>query len=100
MSLTQYLDLAYAVVVDERVRRGASLFDALEQTTEWAAGRRPPAPEVTMPATHAGGNSMERPDPGKADVGGPGAPLSAEDLANAQALEIFNSAMSNVGGLS
>lgn len=40
MTLTEYLDLAYAVVVDEHVRRGASLFDALDVTSEFAAGTK------------------------------------------------------------
>lgn len=98
MSLTQYLDLAYAVVVDERVRRGSTLFDALEQTAEWAAGGRPPVAAITTPVTHAGGNTMER-DVGKADIGGPGAALTPEEIAQAQQMAIFNQAMSNVGGV-
>ena len=96
--MSQYLDLAYAVVVDERVRRGMPLFDALDDTREYAASRTH-APEPVVVAT-AGGNTVQAapPEPERANIGGPGAPLSAEDLANARALATLNNAMSNVQG--
>lgn len=104
MSVTQYLDLAYSVVVDERVRRGSSLFDALEATGEWAAGQQP-LPEVSLKATPvvttlapASGNSMER-EPDRVDPGGPGAPVTAEERANADAMSMFQSMMGDVGGV-
>lgn len=36
--MSQYLDLAYAVVVDERVRRGMTLWDAIDDVRDFAAG--------------------------------------------------------------
>ena len=101
MSLTQYLDLAYSVVVEERMRRGSSLFDALDSTTEWAASARAPIPGITptrdaRESAPAGGNSMERAD--RVDPGGPGAPLTPEEIANGQALAAFEAMMSGVGG--
>ena len=93
MTVSQYLDLAYSTLVDERVRRGSSLYDSLEATEEWAAGRQPMITVVAKAANTASGNTVE-----KADPGGPGAPLTPEELANAEAMTVFTAAMSNVGG--
>jgi hypothetical protein len=38
MTLNQYLDVAYATLVDEYRRLGANLTEALERTREYAAG--------------------------------------------------------------
>lgn len=93
--MSQYLDLAYAVVVDERVRRGTPLFEALDDTRDYAAVRtRAPEPMVTT----ARGNSTEAPPPPPASIGGPGEAVSATDLANMDALATLTGAMKNVDG--
>ena len=95
MTLTQYLDLAYAVVVDEHVRRGDTLFDALEHTKEYASRRA----GVSAFAT-AGGSQQEqrrKPEP-ESGVGGPGEPATATDLANAEAMRVLTGAMGGVQG--
>ena len=100
MTINQYLDLAYSVVVDDRVRRGARLYDALDETREFAAGRG------VIPVATAGGNqsdlarpnTMPEPEPQTANIGGPGAPITAEDRANAAAMATLNAAMAGVQG--
>ena len=42
MTLTQYLDLAYVMLVDEFRRLGANLTEALERLREYAAGGHKP----------------------------------------------------------
>lgn len=62
MSVSQYLDLAYAVVVEEHVRRGASLFDALDSSREFAAG----GGETQVPAS--GNNSVQAQPPANVEA--------------------------------
>lgn len=94
--MSQYLDLAYAVVVDERVRGGAKLYDALEETKSWAASR------TAVPAVTARGNTTEAPprppDQGVSGIGGPGEPVTATDLANRDAMAVLTGAMKSVDG--
>ena len=96
MTLTQYLDLAYAVVVDEHVRRGDSLFDALESTGLYAAGNK-----GVSPAT-ASGRDRPKAAPkapvASYGVGGPGEPATATDLANRDAMAILTGRMASVDG--
>lgn len=58
MTVDQYLDLAFSVVVDDKVRRGATLANALEETSEWAAGGLMKAALEDVPA---GGNRVVPP---------------------------------------
>jgi hypothetical protein len=96
MTVNQYLDLAYAVVVEEHVRRGSSLFDALELTAEFAAGgERRPVVTGTAGATASGNGTPPPPEQG---IGGPGAPLTAADLANQEAMAVLTGAMGGVSG--
>jgi hypothetical protein len=62
MTVDQYLDLAYAVVVEDRVRRGMNLHDALEATKEFAAGTPEPVP------TASGSNTTSTPPRPPANV--------------------------------
>ncbi len=95
MSVTDYLDPAYAVTVDDRVRRGANLRDALEATKDWAAqSDRGETVEVTIPA---GGNTYKTAE--RVDPGGPGAPVSAQELQDAKATAAFMAQLGNVGGI-
>ena len=97
MSVSQYLDLAYAVVVEDRVQRGMTLFDALDDTSEWAArgsGLGTVAASTTTPKRAAA-----PPPPPTGGVGGPGAPVTATDLANQAAMATLQAALSGTGGV-
>ena len=91
MTVTQYLDLAYAVVVEDRVRRGMTLFEALDDTKEWAAV----SAGVSMAAKSKPQSSPRSAPEPVSGVGGPGAPVSAADLANLEAMAILTGALSN-----
>lgn len=95
MSVTQYLDLAYAVAVDDRVRRGVSLLDALESTQEWAA--RSDLGFLEVKVAPAGGNTYQSSEPERprVDPGGPGAPVSRREMQEAEAVSAF---MTQLGG--
>jgi hypothetical protein len=96
MTVSQYLDLAYAVVVDERVRRGASLYEALDDTADLAAG----GGEVVF-RTGAASNTTQAvraAPPPEQGIGGPGQPATAADLANVEAMRLLTGGMSNVQG--
>jgi hypothetical protein len=94
MSVTQYLDLAYAVSVEDRVRRGATLVEALDATKEWAA--RSDTGE-TVQATTASGNTYQSSD--RVDPGGPGAPVSQREIQEAKAVSAFMSRLGKVEGI-
>lgn len=82
MTFSHFLDAAYALLVDEHRRLGASLTESLERTREYAAGYRP---EEIVPA---GGNTeYVRAAPG----------LTKEELENERALAALEEMM---GGLS
>lgn len=83
--MSQYLDLAYAVVVDERVRRGTPLFDALDQTREYAASG------TVVPLDTSGGNNTTTQAPPR------GTDMSVE-AQNDAALETLVGAMSGIQG--
>lgn len=85
MTLTQYLDLAYAVVVEEHVRRGGSLFDVLESTAEFAAGSN----KGVMVGTASGNGQREQKRTGSGQT--------VEDMNN-ESLAILTGAMKNVQG--
>lgn len=99
MTVTQYLDLAYAVVVEERVKGGMTLFDALEDTKEWAAG----GGGLTAAASAANTTTQTRASAPPSEelpsgVGGPGAPLTRAELANQEAMAVLAAAMSGTDG--
>lgn len=41
MTVSQFLDLAYTTLVEEYIRLGSGLIDALERTKQYARGYRP-----------------------------------------------------------
>ena len=83
MTLNQFLDAAYALLVDEYKRLGSSLTEALARTREYAAGG-------SRPVT-ASGNEEERP-PLRAVQSG----LTPEELQNEQALAALEQLMGGV----
>ncbi len=87
MTLTQFLDVTYAVLVDEHRRLGASLLDALEQTHHYAAGFEPDT---------AGGNEKEPAVPREALKVVPNSNLRRDELENENALAAFEQMMSGV----
>lgn len=100
MSVTQYLDLAYAVAVDDRVRRGVSLLDALESTQEWAA-RSDIGLTEPVKVVPAGGNTYQSSDSERprVDPGGPGAPVSRREMQEAEAVSAFMAQLGSGKGL-
>jgi hypothetical protein len=88
MTVSQFLDLAFAVLVDEHMRRGDNLFDALENMKTYAAGKG------GVKVSTAGGRASQ-PSQG---IGGPGEPATAADLANMNALATLTGAMKSVDG--
>lgn len=82
MTLNQFLDVAYALLVDEYKRLGSSLVEALASTREYAAGGHRP---VT-----ASGNDDERPALRAVPD------LSPEELQNEQALAALEQMMNGV----
>lgn len=87
MTLSQFLDAAYYLLVEEFRRLGASLAEALERTREYAAGghrRKQEEPVIT-----AGGNAPVREM----------SPLSAEELQNEASLAALEVALAGVGGV-
>ena len=82
MTLNQYLDAAYALLVEEYRRLGANLSEALDRTREFAAGRK-------VEVVTADGRTET--------VTQPQNTLTPEELANEQALAALESAMSGVG---
>ena len=91
MTITGFLDLAHSVCVDERVRRGLTLWEALDDMKEFAAGTG------GIKVSTAGGRTEEAP---KSGVGGPGEPVSAAELQNAEAMAWLNSQLSGTQGVS
>ncbi len=81
MSISQFLDLAYFVAVDERVRRGWSLHDALDDIKEFAAR------VVQAPTASVSDSSTPRPRGGK----------SVEEQNN-EALQQLQAMMGGLGG--
>lgn len=82
MTLTQYLDLAYSVIVDERIKGGMSLFDALDDTKGWAAS----GGGLSTAATAQKNDSQPKPTRG----------VSVEQQ-NDEALQTLMAAMSGIG---
>lgn len=82
MTLSQFLDVAYALLVDEYRRLGSNLTEALDRTREFAAGR----PKIVT----ASGNQQEAITPV------PSSQLTAEELANERAMAAFEQAMQGV----
>jgi hypothetical protein len=85
MTLNQFLDAAYALLVQEHVRIGASLIEALSNTREYAAGFKEEEEEELIPA---GGNT-----PALRSL----PQLTPEELANEQSLAAFEELMGGVG---
>ena len=48
MTLREFLDAAYAVLVDEYRRHGQNLFQALEEMSEWAQGGKQDESEAAV----------------------------------------------------
>lgn len=86
MTLNQFLDVAYTLLVEEYRRLGANLPEALDRTREYAAGGRKPVITVS-------GNTRE------AVTAAPQSGLTPEELANEQALIALEQAMASVGGV-
>lgn len=84
MTLSQFLDAAYALLVDEYRRLGASLTDALERTREYSAGFRPGT---------AGGKETERTKPALVPE------IENHEAQNEMALVQLEAMMSGVGSL-
>ena len=84
MTLTQFLDVAYTLLVEEYRRLGANLTEALDRTREYAAGGHRAEP-VT-----AGGNARE------AVTAAPQSGLTAEELENERALRALEQMMEGV----
>lgn len=98
MTVTQYLDLAYAVVVEDRVRRGMTLFEALDDTKAWAAnGGRPTQEAAVGTNTTSRPQAVPEPEP-TSGVGGPGQPVTAAERRNADAMAILTGVLSNTEG--
>lgn len=92
MTITAFLDLAHSVCVDERVRRGMSLWEALDDMKEFAAGDH----GVKVAAT-ASGSARSTP---KTGVGGPGQPVTAEEMQNADAMAWLQGRLGQTQGVS
>lgn len=86
MTLNQFLDAAYALLVEEYRRLGANLSEALDRTREYAAGGHNRKQE---PVT-ASGNARE------AVTAVPQSGLTAEELQNEAALAALEQAMQGV----
>lgn len=84
MTLTQFLDAAYALLVDEYRRLGSSLMEALSRTREYAQGGH-------RPVVTASGNE-ERPSLQVV----PQSTLTPEELQNEQALAALEQMMGGV----
>lgn len=93
MTITAFLDLAHSICVDERVRRGMTLWEALEDMKEFAAGTG------GVKVATASGRTAEAEAP-QSGVGGPGEPVSAAELQNADAMAWLNSQLSGTQGVS
>jgi hypothetical protein len=87
MTLTQFLDVAYALLVEEYRRLGAHLTEALDRTREYAQGGRKHSPLTVS------GNTEE------AVTAVPQHSLTAEELANERALAALEQMMSGVGAV-
>ena len=94
MTVTQYLDLAYAVVVEDRVRRGMTLFEALDDTRDWAAV----SGGIPMPSANSTTRPEAVPEPVSPGVGGPGQPVTAAERKNAESMAILTGVLSNTEG--
>lgn len=88
MTLNQFLDVAYTLLVDEYRRLGASLTEALDRTREYAAGGH------RIALATAGGNVEEA-----TVTSAPQSGLTPEELQNERALAALEEAMSGVGGV-
>lgn len=97
MTVTQYLDLAYAVVVEDRVRRGMTLFEALDDTKAWAANGGAPIQDAAVGTNTSRPQAVPEPEP-TSGVGGPGQPVTAAERKNAEAMAILTGVMSNTEG--
>jgi hypothetical protein len=95
MTITAFLDLAHSVCVDERVRRGMTLWEALEDMKEFAAGTG--GVKVSVAATASGSGSAAKPKDG---VGGPGEPVGAAELQNVEAMAWLSSKLGGTQGVS
>jgi hypothetical protein len=87
MTLTQFLDVAYALLVEEYRRLGANLTEALDRTREYAQGGH------KHPPLTVSGNTKE------AVTAVPQHSLTAEELANERALAALEQMMSGVGAV-
>jgi hypothetical protein len=83
MTLNQFLDAAYALLVNEYLRLGAHLTEALDRTREYAQGGRKHSPLT------ASGNE-------EAITAVPQSSLSAEELENERALVALEQMMNGV----
>lgn len=91
MSITAFLDLAHSVCVDERVRRGMTLWEALEDMKEFAAGTG----GVKVSTTASGSTSRRQ-----TGVGGPGEVVTDPvEIQNAQAMAWLTGQMSGTQGV-
>lgn len=94
MTVTDFLDLAHSVCVDERVRRGMTLWEALEDMKEFAAGTG------GVKVATAGGSTTVRAEKPQRGVGGPGEPVSAAELQNVQSMAWLQSQLGGTQGVS
>ena len=85
MTLNQFLDAAYALLVEEYRRLGANLSEALDRTREYAAGGHMKKEPVT-----ASGNARE------AITVVPQSGLTPEELENERSLAALEAAMQGV----
>lgn len=92
-----FLDLAFSVIVDERVRRGWKLDDALEEMKEYARGSS--LSETIIRSGTGTNTTVETSEVPASGVGGPGQPVSAAELANVNALAMFEAAMATTSGV-
>jgi hypothetical protein len=83
MTLNQFLDAAYALLVDEYRRLGSGLVEALDRTREYAAGYR------IEPLTASGNEGAATPVRKQPD-------LTPEELENERMLAAFESMMGDV----
>lgn len=82
MTLNQYLDVAYTLLVEEYRRLGANLTEALDRTREFAAGGH-------RKSVTASGNARET-------VTQPQSTLTPEELENERSLAALEQAMQGV----
>ena len=97
MTVSAFLDLAFSVIVDERVNRGWKLDEALGDMKSYARGGDTSS---TIIRSGAQSNTVETVEQTPfSNVGGPGAPVTAAEIANMEAMATFQALMSNTGGM-